>query len=236
MNFKPSTSHLNLMHVTDGAGFCQKDIFSQTCIMVVAPIQWFEKSWRSVQAMLLAPFQEKIYMGLMEASQWLQRMWLHFPFKSVSIPWASIICTGGWSSICRIWRPLNCLENSHNGLLLVTLRYYLFLTSLTIKILHSSRRPTDSLLLSFCSSDVSFRSSRTPGERSQLSLEDSECLWASGKYLILETSMTVFSTYWSSLQVGRKVARDREYCFLYSLLSGPLGTKKDMVLLTFHNL
>ena len=32
------------------------------------------------------------------------------------------------------------------------------------------------------------------------------------------------------------MARDREYCFLHSLLGGPLGTKKDMVPLTFHNL
>lgn len=130
--------------------------------MVVAPIQWFEKSWRSVQAVLLARLQEKIYMGLMEASQWLQRMWLHFPFKSVSIPWASIICTGGWSSICRIWRPLNFLENSQNGLFLFTLRHYLFLTSLTIKTLHSSRRPTDSLVLPFYSSRCELQKQQNP--------------------------------------------------------------------------
>ena len=139
-----------------------KRVFFPTCIMVVAPIQWFEKSWRSVQAVLLARLQEKIYMGLMEASQWLQRMWLHFPFKSVSIPWASIICTGGWSSICRIWRPLNFLENSQNGLFLFTLRHYLFLTSLTIKTLHSSRRPTDSLVLPFYSSRCELQKQQNP--------------------------------------------------------------------------
>ena len=98
----------------------------------------------------------------MEASQWLQRMWLHFPFKSVSIPWASIICTGGWSSICWIWRPLNFLENSQNGLLLFTLRYYLFLTSLTIKTLHSSSRPIDSLVLSFYSSRCELQKQQNP--------------------------------------------------------------------------
>ena len=112
VNLKPSISHLNLMHVTDGAGSCQKGIFFPICIMVVAPIQWFEKSWRSIQIYVTSPSpRKKIYMGLMEASQWLQRMWLHFPFKWVSISWATIIYTGGWSSTCRIWRPPNFLAS-----------------------------------------------------------------------------------------------------------------------------
>ena len=127
----------------------------------------------------------------MKASQWLQTMWLPFPLKSVRISWASTICTGSWSSTCRIWRPLNFLENPQNGLFtLMHWPHYLFLISLTTRTLLSSGEPTDSPALSFYSCQMNFSSSRTLDERGQLSLEDSESLWASGRYLTFEASMT----------------------------------------------
>lgn len=137
---RSSISHftsLNLKHSISLLGFhacyrwcllLSRTNFLPTCVMTIAQIQCdLESPKDQYRSLFLAPVQE-ICMGLGEDGLWLRRMWLHCPFEFNKHPWASTMCTGNWSGTCRIWRPLNFLKNSQNGLLLFTLMHWTLLS------------------------------------------------------------------------------------------------------------